>query len=95
MGDLILDPPTRQATRGGRRIELTSKEFALLEYLMRNPGHVLTRTMIEAHVWEHDFESGTNIVDVHINHLRSKIDKGCGRRLIETIWGAGYRLAGC
>lgn len=94
-GDIILDPLHRRVSRAGRRIDLTSKEFRLLEYLLRYPGRVLTRAMIEAHVWGHDFDSGTNIVDVHINHLRSKIGGDHKPRLIETVRGAGYRLVEC
>ena len=88
--DLVLDPATREVTRGGRRIELTAKEFTLLEYLMRNVGRVLTRTMIVDHVWNYDFDSETNVVDVYVNYLRKKIDAGHDVKLIHTIRGAGY-----
>lgn len=91
--DLILDPVTRRATLAGKGVELTAKEFTLLEYLMRHPNRVLTRVMIESHVWGHDFDSGTNIVDVHINHLREKVDRRQGRPLIQTVRGMGYMLA--
>lgn len=92
-GDLILDPMTRRVTRAGRRIELTAREFTLLEHLLQHPNRVLTRVMIESRVWGHDFDSGTNIVDVHINHLRAKIDRDRGTPLIQTVRGMGYMLA--
>ncbi|HSR09826.1 MAG TPA: response regulator transcription factor [Thermodesulfobacteriota bacterium] len=88
--DLTLDPARRTVSRGGQKIELTAKEFALLEYLMRNAGRVLTRTMIIEHVWDYDFDTGTNLVDVYVNYLRRKIDSGRGRKLIHTVRGAGY-----
>ena len=90
--DLILNPSTRVVTRGGTRIELTTKEYALLEYLMRNAGRVLTRAMIAEHVWNLDFDTFTNVIDVYISYLRHKIDHGHARRLIQTIRGSGYRL---
>lgn len=90
--DLVLNPSTRLVTRGGQRIELTSKEYALLEYLMRNAGRVLTRSMITEHVWNLDFDTFTNVIDVYISYLRHKIDHGHSRRLIQTIRGSGYRL---
>jgi len=90
--DLTLDPSTREVFRGTRRIELTNKEHALLEYLMRNPGRVLTRSMIAEHVWNVDFDTETNVIDVYITYLRNKLDRGEGIRLIKTIRGAGYRL---
>lgn len=92
--DLILDPATRKVTRGGRQIELTPREFALLDYFMRNPGRVLTRTMIAEHVWDYDFDSMTNIIDVYVNYLRKKIDSGEEPKLIHTVRGAGYVLKG-
>ena len=79
--------------RGGKRIELTSKEFALLEYLMRNSGRRITRSMIIEHVWNLSFESCTNVVDVYINYLRRKVDDGWPKRLIHTIRGVGYELS--
>ncbi|HZS12237.1 MAG TPA: response regulator transcription factor [Nitrospirales bacterium] len=88
--DLTLNPATRQVTRGSRRIELTAKEYALLEYFMRNPGRVLTRPMIAEHVWNLDFDTYTNVIDVYVNYLRNKIDKGSSRKLIQTIRGSGY-----
>ncbi|HXZ38941.1 MAG TPA: response regulator transcription factor, partial [Thermodesulfobacteriota bacterium] len=90
--DLVLDPSRHLVTRGGERIDLTSKEFALLEYLMRNAGRVLTRAMISEHVWNYDFDTETNIIDVYVNYLRRKIDSGREKRLIHTIRGSGYVL---
>jgi heavy metal response regulator len=88
--DLFLDLVRRTVVRGKRRIELTLKEFSLLEYLMRNAGRVVTRTMITEHVWSHDFDTGTNVVDVYVNYLRKKIDTGSETRLIHTVRGVGY-----
>ena len=90
IGDLVLDPASRIVSRGARRIELTVKEFSLLEYFMRNPGKVLTRTMIIEHVWNYDFDSGTNVVDVYVNYLRKKVDFREGQKLIHTVRGVGY-----
>jgi len=90
--DLALDPARHLVTRGGERIDLTNKEFALLEYLMRNAGRVLTRAMISEHVWNYDFDTETNIIDVYVNYLRRKIDSGREKRLIHTIRGSGYVL---
>jgi len=90
--DLTLDLLERKAQRGGEAIELSLKEFQLLEYLMKNAGQVLTRTMILEHVWGYDFDTSSNIIDVHINRLRSKIDKDFARKLIHTIKGVGYVL---
>jgi DNA-binding response OmpR family regulator len=90
--DLILNPATREVIRGGKRIELTSKEYALLEYLMRNVGRVLTRPMIAEHVWNLDFDTFTNVIDVYVNYLRNKIDRGRDRKLIHTVRGTGYVL---
>ncbi len=92
VGDLELDRLTRQVRRAGRRIELTSKEYALLEYLAAHAGRVLTRTMIVEHVWDESFEGLTNIVDVYVRHLREKIDEGHDRKLLRTLRGAGYCL---
>src|SRR5215472_1617981 len=91
--DLRLDRVERKVTRGNRAVELTSKEFALLEYLMRNAGRRVTRTMIIAHVWNLSFDSSTNLVDVYINYLRRKVDDGFPRKLIHTIRGVGYALS--
>ncbi len=89
-GDLTLNPALRQVKKGGQDVELTGKEYALLEYFMRNPGRLLTRTMLEEHVWNYDFDGISNIVDVYVRRLRDKIDPGSG--LIQTVRGAGYRL---
>jgi len=90
--DLVLDPARHLVTRGGEKIDLTSKEFALLEYLMRNTGRVLTRAMISEHVWNYDFDTETNVIDVYVNYLRRKIDSGGEKKLIHTIRGSGYVL---
>jgi DNA-binding response OmpR family regulator len=92
--DLVLNPATREVTRGGARVELTAKEYALLEYLMRHAGRVLTRPMIAEHVWDHDFDTFTNVIDVYVNYLRNKIDRGQERKLIQTVRGSGYTLKG-
>jgi heavy metal response regulator len=92
VGDLVLDLLSHRVTRSGKEILLTSKEYALLEYLMRQAGTVVTRTMISEHVWETDFDSFTNIIDVYINYLRKKIDHGHEKKLIYTIRGRGYIL---
>lgn len=90
--DLVLNPATREVTRGEQRIDLTSKEYALLEYFMRNVGRVLTRPMISEHVWNLDFDTFTNVIDVYVNYLRNKIDRGRERKLIHTVRGSGYVL---
>lgn len=90
--DVVLNPVTREVTRGDQRLELTTKEYALLEYLMRNAGRVLTRSMIAEHVWDLDFDTFTNVIDVYISYLRNKIDKGRERSLIQTIRGSGYMM---
>jgi heavy metal response regulator len=92
VADLTLNLMNRTAIRGAKNIELSAKEFVLLDYLMRNAGQVLTRTMILEHVWGYDFDTSTNIIDVHINRLRAKIDKDFSRKLIHTIKGVGYVL---
>ena len=91
-GDLVLDMISHRVTRTGREILLTMKEYALLEYLMRNAGTVVTRTMITEHVWDIDFDTSTNIIDVYINYLRNKIDSGQQKKLIHTVRGRGYLL---
>jgi heavy metal response regulator len=91
--DLRLDRVERKVERCGRRIELTTKEFALLEYLMRNAGRRLTRAMIIEHVWNLTFDSTTNVVDVYINYLRRKVDDGFSPHLIHTVRGVGYQLS--
>ena len=90
LADLTLSPVTHKVMRGEKEIELTSKEYALLEYFMRNPDKVLTRTMISEHVWDYNFDSLTNVIDVYVNYLRRKIDKDFEPRLIHTIRGVGY-----
>ncbi len=90
--DLALNPATREVTRGGQRIDLTLKEYALLEYLMRNAGRIVSKTMIMEHVWDYNFDPQTNVVEVRISRLRDKIDKGYVKKLIHTIRGAGYVL---
>lgn len=91
--DLELDRLSQQVKRGGKKIELTSKEYALLEYLLANSGRVLSRTMIIEHVWDASFEGLTNIVDVYVRHLRSKVDDNFPQKLIRTVRGAGYCLS--
>ena len=90
--DLVLDPARHLVTRGGERIDLTSKEFSLLEYLMHNAGRVVTRAMISEHVWNYDFDTETNVIDVYVNYLRRKIDPGGEKKLIHTVRGSGYVL---
>ena len=90
--DLTLNPATREVTRGGQHIELTAKEYALLEYMMRNTGRILTRPMIAEHVWSLDFDTFTNVIDVYVNYLRNKIDRGREPKLIHTVRGSGYVL---
>lgn len=92
-GDLELDRLSQQVRRAGRRITLTSKEYALLEYLLSHAGRVLSRTMIIEHVWDQSFQGLTNIVDVYVRHLRTKVDDGHSHKLIRTIRGAGYCLS--
>jgi DNA-binding response OmpR family regulator len=93
VADLHLDRVERTVHRAGRRIELTAKEFALLEYLMRNAGRRITRSMIIEHVWNLNFDTSTNVVDVYINYLRKKLDEDASCRLIHTIRGVGYELS--
>jgi DNA-binding response OmpR family regulator len=92
VGDLTLDLVRHEARRAGRVIELTAKEFALLEYLMRHPGQALTRTQIVDAVWRYDMEALSNVVDIYIHYLRDKIDQGFGRPLIKTVRGVGYKI---
>jgi heavy metal response regulator len=92
LADLALDPATREVTRGGRRIELTAREFALLEFLLRNPGRVLSRAVIAQHVWGVSFDTFTNVIDVYVNYLRRKIDADFEPKLLHTVRGAGYVL---
>ena len=92
VADLRLDPATRAVTRGGRAIELTAREFALLEYFLRNPGRVLSRALIAQHVWGVSFDTFTNVIDVYVNYLRRKVDVEFEPKLIHTVRGAGYVL---
>jgi heavy metal response regulator len=90
--DLVLDPLKRRVTRAGKSIDLSNKEFLLLEYLLRNKDQVVTRNMIIENVWDASFDSFTNVVDVYINYLRNKVDRGFEPRLIHTVRGVGYTL---
>jgi DNA-binding response OmpR family regulator len=90
--DLRLDPVAHKVWRSNKEIELTAKEYALMEYLMRNPNQVLTRTMIAEHVWDYAFDSFTNIIDVYVNYLRKKVDRDYDKKLIHTVRGVGYVL---
>jgi two-component system copper resistance phosphate regulon response regulator CusR len=90
VGDLELNRDTREVRRLGELIELTPKEYAVLEYLMRHPGRVLSRTLITEYAWDYHFDPGTNIVDVVINRLRKKVDSGHAQKLVHTVRGVGY-----
>lgn len=90
--ELRLDPVSHKVWRSDKEIDLTSKEYALLEYFMRNPNQVLTRTMIAEHVWDYTFDSFTNIIDVYVNYLRKKVDRDSDKKLIHTVRGVGYIL---
>lgn len=90
--DLRLDPVSHKVWRGGKEIDLTAKEYGLLEYLVRNPNTVLSRAMIAEHVWDYAFDSFTNIIDVYVNYLRKKVDKDYPTKLIHTVRGQGYIL---
>lgn len=90
LADLTVDLKSHQVSRGGKSIELSGKEYAMLEYLMRNQERVLSREQIEQHVWSFDYEGGSNMVDVYIRYLRKKIDEGFEQKLIHTVRGAGY-----
>jgi len=92
-GDLTLDPASREVRRGGTPIELTTREFAVLQYLMRHRGEVVSKHDVVEGVWDYDFEGDHNIVEVYVRHLRNKVDRPFGRDAIETLRGAGYRLA--
>ncbi|HEV8712180.1 MAG TPA: response regulator transcription factor [Candidatus Binatia bacterium] len=92
LADLRLDLATRQVTRAGKRLDLTAKEFALLEFFLRQPGRVLSRTLIAQHVWGVDFDTFTNVIDVYVNYLRKKIDTDFEPKLLHTVRGAGYVL---
>jgi len=90
IADLELDTITHRARRGGKIIELTAKEYALLEFLLRNKDRVLSRTIIAEHIWDYHFDTGTNLIDVYINHVRNKVDTGFDVKLIHTVRGVGY-----
>jgi len=92
VADLVLDPSRRTVLRGEEKIDLSPREFSLLDYFMRNPGRVLTRTMITEHVWDYDFDTDTNVIDVYVNYLRKKIDSNRDPGLIQTVRGVGYVL---
>ena len=92
VGDLMMNLATREVKREGTNIELTAREFSLLEYLMRSPGRVFTRIQICEHVWNYDFDPGTNLVDVYIQRVRAKVDKEWEQKLIQTVRGVGYRI---
>jgi two-component system, OmpR family, response regulator len=91
-GDVRLDPSTRRVWRGDTEVPLPNKEFRILEYLMRNPNRILTRDMIADHIWNYDFPNATNVIDVHIRNLRTKLADPYPEGMIETVRGAGYRL---
>jgi len=93
VGDLEVDRLSQQVRRAGRRVELTAKEYALLEYLMANADRVLSRTMIIDHVWDQSFDGAANIVDVYVRHLRAKVDDGHDYKLIRTVRGVGYKIS--
>lgn len=92
IGDLELDTAARSVKRGNRNIELSAREFSILEYLAANKGRVLSREQIESHVWNYEYEGGTNVVDVYISYLRKKIDAAGEKKLIHTVWGTGWTL---
>jgi two-component system, OmpR family, response regulator len=92
VGDLVLDPATRRVSRGDREIDLTPKEFGLLDLFLRHPGEALSRTRILDHVWDFAYDGDSNVVDVYVRYLREKVDRPFGRRSIETVRGVGYRL---
>jgi DNA-binding response OmpR family regulator len=92
VGDLELDPAAHVVRRGGRSVDVTSKEFSLLEYLARRQGDVVSKSELIEHVWDFAYEGDVNVVEVHISHLRAKVDKPFHRRSIQTVRGVGYRL---
>jgi len=92
VADLVMDPAAHTVSRGGREIDLTAREFSLLEYFMRNPGRLITREMAEGRLWNQDDIVASNVVDVYVRRLRVKIDEGFSPRLLETLRGSGYRL---
>ena len=92
VGDLTLDTGSHQVTRGGKPIDLSAREYTILEYMCMNPGIVLSREKIENHIWNYDYSGGSNVVDVYISYLRKKIDGGQGKKLIHTVWGSGWTI---
>lgn len=92
VADLSMDTATKTVSRGGKNIELTAREFALLEYMLRNRGVVLSREMIENNLWNYDYEGGSNVVDVYMGYLRKKVDAPFDKKLIHTVWGTGWVL---
>jgi two-component system, OmpR family, response regulator len=92
VGDLQVDPASHAVTRAGKAVELTAREFGVLEYLARRPGDVVTRTQLLDHVWDENFYGSTNVVDVYVGYLRAKLERPFGRKLIHTVRGVGYRL---
>lgn len=92
VGDLVIDTGKHTVMRGEKRIELSAREYAILEYLCMNPGIVLSRENIENHIWNYDYSGGSNVVDVYISYLRKKIDGGYPNKLIHTVWGAGWMI---
>jgi DNA-binding response OmpR family regulator len=92
MADLVVDPVTHTVEREGRPIDLTPKEFALLEFLLYHPNQVVTRELIEQHIWNYDFEGESNVIDVYVRRLRRKIDDPFAAKLLTTVRGVGYRL---
>jgi two-component system OmpR family response regulator len=92
VGDLLLDPATRRVCRGEQEVDLTPKEFGLLELFLRHPGEALSRTRILEHVWDFAYDGDSNVVDVYVRYLREKVDRPFGRRSIQTVRGVGYRL---
>ena len=92
VGDLALDPAGHSVTRAGRQVELSAREFALLEFLMRHPGEVVSRTAILEHVWDYNYDGFSNVVDVYVGYLRRKLEQPFGRTLIRTVRGVGYAL---
>ena len=92
IADLTLDANAKTVTRAGKNIDLTAREFSLLEYMIRNRGVVLSREMIENNLWNYDYEGGTNVVDVYVGYLRKKMDTGFSKKLIHTVWGTGWVL---
>ena len=91
-GDLMLDSASRYVERGGKEISLTAKEFDILEYLMQNEGKVLSRVKLSNHIWNYDYDGGSNVIDVYVHHLRKKIDDGFDEKKIITVKGAGYMV---